>query len=214
MNPDHARTNLKIMIIALAAFFALATQSRAVIFDFQQYGSNVDLGPTRTFTKSGISLTASAFMTAGGSTHLYAKNDDPIGGSSEKGLGTMADPTGEHEITTTDFVQLMLSTMPPSHVSIYLGSVQSGESAMVYFNSTSGTLAGATLIGTMVNHDGWVNIPAQYQNGFIDITAGAENVLLETVRTSVGVPDAGATLLLFTISVAAIAFLRRTFCTT
>src|SRR5438270_621190 len=66
----------------------------------QANGSNLALGPTSTFTESGFSLTASGFLTAGGTTNLFAKN---LGGT-ETGLGTTSDPTGQHEISGNDFV--------------------------------------------------------------------------------------------------------------
>src|SRR6266480_4600112 len=93
------------IIMALAAIGAgLATQAKAVNFTFQENGSNIDLGPTSTFTSGGFSLTASGFLTAGGTTNLFAKD---LGGT-ETGLGTVSDPSGQHEIVTTNFVQLTL----------------------------------------------------------------------------------------------------------
>src|SRR5205814_1497873 len=120
------------MIMALAAMGALATQANAVTFTFQENGSNVDLGPTSTFTVGGFSLTASGFLTSGGPTDLYAKFT--LGNPSETGLGTVSDPSGQHEIVTTNFVQLTLPTTPPSNFSmVLLASVQGCESAKVYF---------------------------------------------------------------------------------
>src|SRR2546428_1923381 len=170
---------LTTIIMALAGMgVALAPQANAVSFNFQENGSNLDLGPTSTFTESGFSLTASGFLTAGGTTNLFAKN---LGGT-ETGLGTVSDPTGQHEIVTTNFVQLTLPTTPPSNFSmVLLTSVQPGESAQVFFTTTPGTLAGATLIGTVSNADGSISIPAGDQTGFIDVTAGAAIVLFKAV---------------------------------
>ena len=106
---------LTTIIMALAGI-ALAGQANAVNFNFQENGSNLDLGTTSTFTESGLSLTASGFLTAGGTTHLFSKN---LGGT-ETGLGTTTDPTGQHEIVTTNFVQLTLPTTPPSNFSLVL----------------------------------------------------------------------------------------------
>jgi len=173
---------LTIIIMALAGMgVALATQANAatITFSFQENGSNLDLGPTSTFTRGGFSLTASAFLTTGGSTHLYAKN---LGSTATTGLGTTLDPSGEHEIVTTDFIQLALPTSPPSTFNVVmLTGIQSGEQAKVYFTHTAGTLSGATLIGTLTAN-GSVTVPAGDQSGFIDVTAGAGNVLLACVR--------------------------------
>ena len=194
------------MIMALAAMGALATQANAITFTFLENGSNVPLGTTSTFTESGFSLTASGFLTAGGTAILYAKD---LGGT-ETGLGiAFVDPSGQNEITTNDFIQLTLPTTPPSNFQmVLLASVQTGESAKVYFTTTPGTLAGATLIGTITNADGSITIPAGDQTGFIDITAGAVNILLESA-TIAGVPDSGSAVALLGIALAGIEGVRR-----
>jgi len=193
--------------MALAAIGAgLATQAKAVNFTFQENGSNIDLGPTSTFTSGGFSLTASGFLTAGGTTNLFAKD---LGGT-ETGLGTTSDPSGQHEIVTTNFVQLTLPTAPPSNFSmVLLTSVQTGESAQVFFTTTPGTLAGATLIGTVSNANGSISIPAGDQTGFIDITAGAANVLLAGAQITTSVPDGGSTVALLGVALTAVEGVRR-----
>ena len=193
--------------MALAAIGAgLATQAKAVNFTFQENGSNIDLGPTSTFTSGGFSLTASGFLTAGGTTNLFAKD---LGGT-ETGLGTVSDPSGQHEIVTTNFVQLTLPTAPPSNFSmVLLTSVQPGESAQVFFTTTPGTLAGATLIGTVSNANGSISIPAGDQTGFIDVTAGAANVLLAGAQITTSVPDGGSTVALLGVALTAVEGVRR-----
>jgi hypothetical protein len=184
----------------------------AVTFNFQENGSNVNLGPTSTFTEGGLSLTASGFLVAGGTTALYAKNVGDVGGSNEMGLGTASDPSGQNEITTADFVQLTLPTTPSSIFTLaFLSSVQQGEQAKVYFTTTAGSLTGATLIGTITNADGSVTIPGADQAGFIDITAGSANVLLESA-TFTAVPEGSSTIGFLGIggvALAGIASLRR-----
>ena len=199
------------MIMALAAMGALATQANAITFDFQSNGSNVPLGPTSTFTVGGFSLTASGFLTAGGTADLYAKFT--LGDPTETGLGFVNDPTlplNQNEVTTNDFIQLTLPTTPPSNFTmVLLASVQVGEQALVYFTTTPGTLSGATLIGTITNADGSVTIPAGDQTGFIDITAGAVNILLASATIST--PDSGSAVALLGIALAGIEGVRRAF---
>jgi len=193
--------------MALAAMGALATQANAVTFDFQSNGSNVNLGNTSTFTVGGFSLTASGFLTNGTPTDLFSKFT--LGNPSETGLGTNID--GDKEVNTTDFIQLTLPTTPPSNFNmVLLASVQFGEQAKVYFTTTPGTLTGATLIGTITNTDGSVTIPAGDQTGFIDITAGAANILLESATIS-SVPDSGSAVALLGIALAGIEGVRRAF---
>jgi hypothetical protein len=192
------------MIMALAAMGALATQANAVVFDFQSNGSNLALGNTSTFTVGGFSLTASGFLTSGAATPLYAKNL----GAGETGLGLTHDPSGQNEVTTDDFIKLTLPTTPPSNFTmVLLASVQTGESAKVYFNTTAGTLTGATLIGTISNADGSITIPAADQTGYIDITAGAVNILLASA--TITTPDSGSAVALLGIALAGIEGVRR-----
>lgn len=184
------RMTAKFTIIVAAMGIISAAQSSAVTFTFLENGNNLDLGPSSTFIEGAFSLTASGFLTSGGTTDLYAKSEPEIGGSSEIGLGTTSDPTGDHEITADNFIQLTLPTIPPSNVlQVFLGSVQAGESAEVFFTQTAGTLSGATLIGTVSNADGSVTVPAGDQTGFVDITAGQANVLLTGVIITAAVPE-------------------------
>ncbi len=197
-------------LMALTAMgLALATQANASItFNFLENGNNQNLGNTSTFTESGVSLTASGFKTAGGTADLYSKYTS--GDPGETGLGMNTDLGNDHEIDVNHFIQLTLPTTPVySLTSIMLGSVQNGESAKIYWTTTSGTLSGATLLDTIMNADGSFTIPNAYMNatGFLDITAGAANVLLESATFDVkptqysGVPEpstyvAGALMLL------------------
>ena len=180
------------IIMALAAIgVALATQANAanITFNFLENGTNIDLGPSSTFTESGISLTASGFLTAGGATDLFAKNGGPV----DIGLGINNESA--HEINNSTFIQLTLPTVPPSTFNMVVAaSVQSGSNAKVYFTTTPGTLAGATLLGTITTNFGSVSIPAGDQTGFIDMTEGlagsTADVLLNSVTVTV-VPESG-----------------------
>ena len=199
---------LRIIIIALGGIgVMLAGQANAVTFTFQENGSNVNLGATTIFSEGGLSLTVGGFLTAGGSTALYAKNL----GFAETGLGLARDPSGDNEITTDDFVQLTLPTTPPSTLNMVVAaSVQPGESALVYFTTISGSLTGATLLGTITTEGGSITIPAGDQIGFLDITAGSHNVLLQSVTfTPTTVPDTGSTLALLGMVLVGTEGLRR-----
>ena len=203
----NMKTKLTAVAMGLVGMgFALATQANAQTFTFQENGSNLDLGPTSTFTEGGISLTASGFLTSGATTDLYAKN---LAGD-EIGLGSTIDPSGQHEIVTTDFIQLTLPTTPPTNFqTIVSGSVTGSDQELVYFTTTPGTLAGATLIGTITTDGGSVTVPAGDQAGFIDVAAGSGNVLLSSA-TVAPVPESGTlTLLGVGLAVLGIASVRR-----
>lgn len=190
-------------MMALAGVMAFATQANAITFTFQENGPG-DLGSNHSvFVESGFSLTVDAFLNNGDPTNLFAKN---LGGD-ETGLGTTSDPTHQNEIWTGDFIQLTLPTSPASNFQLVLvGSVQAGEEADIYFSNTLGVLGAQ--IGTLTS-DGSFSIPAADQTGFIGITAGKANVLLNSA-TITTVPDGGSAVALLGIALAAIEGLRRT----
>ena len=202
---------LTTIIMALAVIGAgLATQANAVTFTFQENGSNLSLGPTSTFTSGGFALTASGFLTpSGATTHLFAKDL----GAGEIGLGIFG--TTDNEITTSNFIQLTLPTIPPSNFqTVISGSVSGGEQMDVYFTTTPGDLTGATLIGSITGTGGSVIVPAFAQSGFIDVTSannlGNGNVLLASVTVGV-IPEPGSVALLaMALAGAGIEGLRRT----
>ncbi len=200
------KNKLTIIIMVLAGLtLSLQANATTITYNFQENGPG-DLGATSTFTESGFSLTASGFLTSGGTVDLFAKNL----GAGEIGLGTTGDPSGQHEIVTSDFVQLTLPTTPPSNFQMVIGgSVTNGETMQVWFTTTAGTLGG-TLLGTITATGGTVTVPSTDQSGFIDITAGNGNVLLSSVTISTTVPDGGSAVALLGIALAAIEGVRRT----
>jgi hypothetical protein len=93
---------------------------------------------------------------------------------------------------------------------ILAASVQPGESALIYFTTISGSLTGATIIGTITTEGGSVTIPAGDQVGYIDITAGSYNVLLQSATfIPTTVPDTGSTVALLGVALVGIGGLRR-----
>ncbi len=173
----------KCLLIALVVGgFSLAVQANTVTWTFLENGANLSLGTSSTFTESGISLTA---YSSPGET-LYAKN----GGAGETGLGITSDV--DHEINGNNYVQLNLTTTPLASLSlVFLGSVQSGESATIWYSTVQGILGGQ--IGT-VTADGSFAIPAGDTTGYVGISAGSGNVLLTSVAGNV--PDGGTTMML------------------
>ena len=127
------------------------------------------------------------------------------------GLGTNIDSA--HEINNSNFIQLTLPTMPPSTFNMVVAaSVQSGSTAKVFFTTTPGTLAGATLLGTITTNFGSVSVPAGDQSGFIDITeglAGSGNVLVASAQVTV-VPEPSSVAFL-ALGAGALVTLRRRF---
>lgn len=172
----------KVLLSLTALGMALAAQANTITFTFLENG-NGDLGPSSTFTEGGITLTA----TASPGEHLYAKN----GGGDENGLGLAA--LDDHEIDADHFIQLTVPTVPGSSLKLlFLGSVQPGELANLYFSTTLGVL-GSPILGGTVTSDGFFDI-SSLGPGYIGITGGGiagGNVLLDAVTAEV--PDCGMT---------------------
>lgn len=178
---------------------AVAAQATPVSFNFQENGSNIGLGSSSTFTESGISI--NAYADAGGT--LFAKNQG-LGG--EIGLGLTSDPTAQNEISNGHFIQLGLPTSPVTSLSlVFLNSVQSGETATIYYSTTLGSLG--SLIGTLTS-DTSFDVSA-YSTGFIGISAGTGNVLLESLTVDARLPDGGSTVLLMGAALTAAGMIRR-----
>lgn len=180
------------------AGFNLAVQANTVTWNFLENGSDVSLGASSTFTESGVALTAYA----SGTESLYAKNDGP----GENGLGITSDI--EHEINPNNFVQFNLTTVPAvsSWTLVFLGSVQSGETATIYYSPVLGTLG--TLLGT-VTGDGSFDISSISAPGYIGVSAGSGNVLLESVSAVVNTPDGGTTMMLLGGALMGLGFIKR-----
>jgi hypothetical protein len=177
--------NNKLLITLSCLGVGLATQASAGTIDFQEHGSNIDLGPTTNFTVGSSSITASGFTTAGATSDLFAKLTS--GNPNETGLGMNDDPT-DHEINGTLFIQLNFSKLVPTTSAILdITSVQSGETATVYRTTTPGSLSGAIPITTLTA-DGTVDVTTWVNQGYlIDVTGGggnptgAGNVLIATL---------------------------------
>lgn len=190
-----------ILLLAVAvSAFALTANAFPTKIRFQENGN---IGPTGTFDQDGFDLTLSGFLTTGGTTDLFVVDE----------AGTTGDISGHNGIGTNTFIQLTLPTTPDSNLDlISINHISAGESALIYFTKTAGSLVGATLIGTL-DHNGQIPIGSLFQDGFIDITAGPNSsVLLNFVQLSAatsGVADAGSTAALLGIGFAGVTALRR-----
>jgi hypothetical protein len=124
-------------------------------------------------------------------------------GGDENGLGLTNDPTGDNEITTTSFIQLDLTklTLTSLTMSFSANSVTNGETVVVIGTNIAGTLGSGTIpggssvfsctiLGPGNGCEGTFNIDNAGSFKFLDVTASedASNVLLHTVDASVVVP--------------------------
>lgn len=132
-------------VATVIAAMAVATSANAVVFDFSTPQGN--LGPTETYTVSGLSIVASGFSAPATPVDLWGKQD----GGNENGLGLANDP--QHEIHFgSGFVQLDVINLFGQVVagSTFFGtnSTTEGEAWAVYGTNTAGTTVGGTLVSS------------------------------------------------------------------
>ena len=185
-----------IIAITLLAGLGMSAQAVSLNYTFQDYGVGT-LGASKAFTQSGYTVTA----TGVGDT-LYAKNS----GAGEIGLGTTTD--ADHEITSQAWVQLDVSQLSGATLAtIFLSSVQTGETAKVWFSDVSGTLG--TLISTLTA-DGSLDITSYLSHRYIDVTAGSGDVLIAGLSaTTRNVPDGGTTVAMLGAALTGLGLIRR-----
>jgi hypothetical protein len=157
--------------LAMASMFGLVGSARsAVIINWQETGSG-NLGVSRSFTQSGLTVTATAYQGGGvnqsgygnltgtwsassGSTNdLYAKNGGGTGNLSETGLGLSSDKSGDHEITYGNGILIDFTKVKDDQpFKISFASVQSssGDKAGVYDIAT-GKLVGTIDSGSLAS---------------------------------------------------------------
>jgi hypothetical protein len=201
--------NMKKNLLLALAFAGLATslQANTVVFDSTVWGTSGDLGvSSQTFNSGGVSLNISTTSSGAGgpasSAHLYAKN----GGGDETGLGVI--PAPEFEINPDTGLTILVPS--GGLLSIFLGSVQSGEAATVFW----GTTFGATTFGfPLVTSNGSVNVSSVPAGDYITIYGsgiGGQNVLLDTVvANGPSVPDGGTTLAMLGSALTVLGLARR-----
>lgn len=131
------------VLLGSAALCAASAASAAVPINFNSAPGN--LGNSHTYTASGLSVTATGYSAAGVQTALYGKN----GSGDEKGLGLVADPSGDFEIyyPGNDFIQLDVHNLfgLVSGASFFMGSSTSGEQWKVYGSNSIGQLGSLLL---------------------------------------------------------------------
>jgi len=202
----------KYLLTALAVVsFGVAAQASTITWNFLENGANVELGDSASFTESGITLTAYGFTTANVATHLYAKDS----GLGEQGLGIASDGA-EHEINNLNYVQLALTTTPAANLtSLFFNSVQSGETAAIYYSAVLGSLG--VKVGSITSDSTFDITP--YLTGYIGVTSeGVQgyndpNVLITSVTgtTIDRVPDGGTTVALLGGALMGLGLLKRKF---
>lgn len=202
-----------VRVAALLVAPALASAA-TVVFDFSDCTEisgppgflcpNTDSTKTTvTYTRSGLSITANGYRTAGGGADLFVKQ----AGTGETGLGISADVN--HEINPNYVVDLNMTGLTNHGITsgqLKLESVQSGESYKVCEGNVPGSVG---TINCQTGAGGLTDtIPVSWNSTdyLIGITAPSGNVL---VASSIVVAPEPSTIALFGAGAAGLGLIRR-----
>jgi hypothetical protein len=194
------RIRLSVFCVALVAALTAASSRATIVWDLNPNHQNAPVGSSsRTYTSSGFTITAYGFDNhAGiGSPHeLFYKNQGPIGGAVEMGLGLVNTPSNELQaglhFIQFDFTAALAAGMFNGQISV--GSIQPGEAFSIFGSNALGTLGtqvGGTFGSSFDNQ--FVAIPNFGQFNFYSIMAAADDVLPVAIRADVpAIPEMNA----------------------
>ena len=163
-----------------ALAFAAAANAATITCSFNS--PTGDLGSTtHTYSCGGFNITATAF----GGGNLYGKND----GGDEVGVGLTNDPSGDHEITPGNFIQLDLQNILGNNpMSLIINSNTLTDRATIYNTNTAGAITGGSALVTSTALEGAFALSPTGR--YLDVTATAGNILLGPLTfTTSSVPE-------------------------
>jgi hypothetical protein len=204
---------LIILSIALLSFTGTShLLADPIVFNFspsQAAAGNVGL--SEDYTSGGFTITAYGFVkSSGAQTSLYQKYTP--GDTAETGLGLNAD--SDHEIPGPYFVQLDVKNLIDagfSSLTLSLGSLQRGEQANIYADTSFGSFSsGSSFLVGLVGLPEEISTTVALTTRYLNITGGGSNgadPVLQSATASV--PDGGSTALLLGASMLGFAAFRR-----
>jgi hypothetical protein len=189
-------------VCCVAALTASSTWATVITWELNPSNTNGAAGSSSlVLTQSGFSITARGYDNVPGADtlhELYFKSQPQSGGGTERGLGLVG--TLDNELQTSggtpvNYIQLDLRSILAqglSNFQISVGSIQPGESFLLFGSNTQGQLG--TQIGGALGSafdDQFVSVTNTYQ--FVSIAAGALDVLPVAFRaTMTPVPEMSA----------------------
>ena len=118
-------------------------------------------------------ITATAY--GPGTQHLYGKND----GGDENGLGLTSDPSGDHEITVGQFIQLDVTSLEGLTISFIMNSSTSPDAWKVFESSSAFATSGSSTVTGTNESSHTITIGSGMK--YLDFTATGGNVLLSSI---------------------------------
>jgi hypothetical protein len=187
------RTNrsrpLAIAFFTVVFVVAIASARATIVWDLNPNGDNAPVGgSSHTYTSSGFSITAYGFDNNSGigTAHdLFYKNQGPIGGEVEMGLGLVNTPSNELQaglhFIQFDFTAALAAGMFNGQLSV--GSIQANESFAIFGSNALGTLGTQVsgVFGSTFDNQ-FVNIPGFGQFNYYSVLAMSDDVLPVAVR--------------------------------
>src|SRR2546430_1318262 len=156
---NRIRVTTLVFCVALLAAFTATSSWASIVWDLNPNQQNAPVGSSsHTYTSSGYTITAYGFDNNGGfgTAHdLFYKNQQPIGGAVEMGLGLVNTPANEIQaglhFIQFDFTAALAAGMMNGQLSV--GSIQPGESFAIFGSNTLGVLGTqvSTLFGSSVD---------------------------------------------------------------
>jgi len=196
-----------LLLVCATALSASSASSALVTWQLNPSGANANVGSaSQSYTVSGSTIVARGYNNVPGTDtahDLFFKQQGPIGGAGEHGLGIVGTTDNELQInsdgTPAQYIQLDLRSILAqgfTNGQISVGSVQDGESFSLYGSATQGSLG--TLLGTFTGtafDNQFISIPGfgGPLTAFVSVATNTGDVLPVAFRASITpVPEMSA----------------------
>jgi len=202
MITNRVRVITLVFCVAVVAAFAASVSQASIVWDLNPNNLNAPVGSSsHTYTSSGYTITAYGFDNTGGfgtAHELFFKNQAPINGAVERGLGLTNTTSNEIQVSLNfiqfDFTAALAAGLFNGQISV--GSIQTGAAFSIYGSNSLGTLG--TQVGGKFGSafdNQFVNIPNFGQFHFYSIVAAADDVLPVAIRADLpAIPEMNALL--------------------
>jgi hypothetical protein len=190
----HSLLAKTLLVAGVAAFTSSSAWAAMVTWEFNPAGLNANVGSSaRTYTVSGFSITARGYDNVANGANgldiareLHYKNEPPVDGATERGLGLYGTVSNELNLnpdgTPAQYIQLDLRSILAlgfRNGQVSVGSMQNGEGFRLFASDIQGAL-GTLLPGTwngLAFDNKFVAVPNFGSFQFLTIAAVSGRVL-------------------------------------